>query len=682
MFTVVKLCFTGRRRNVDKMRKKRSPSNSAFVAAAISFFLLSFFSPGAEAEPRLPHLFTDHMVLQEDTNISVWGVADPEERISVDLGPNTKQTVASADGHWNVSLPPTHAGGPFTLIVRGKRVVEVKDVLIGEVWVASGQSNMTYALAETANAAQEVPKANDPDLRFFTVPRKIALEAQTDTLPAGWEVSTSDTAKRFSAVAYFFGRDLRRRLGVPVGMILSGWPGTQGEEWTDPESLRRDPILQPIVSRWDSASSEEKALAAHARGFSIELDDFELLTANAGAAPVPFSNFDNGSSAVFTGGDWSYTWKEAPNSQFELVAPGRGDKGYAARISGALDGTSDSRLEVRLRTDSAPVDLSTFAGVRFWSRGSGSFLFRTLQPSISDWDEYSTGVLKATPEWQETTVWFKDLKQAGWGVPKKLTMDQLLGFSIYVMTDLPDAPRPPSGLYEGMISPLMQYRIRGALWYQGEGNTQRAFQYQSLLPALIRGWRVGWKEGNFPFLIVQLPNQGHSEEFADSWWAELREAQLLTEKTVPNTGLAVTIDVGESGNLHPPRKEEVGERLALWALGTTYSKVLVYSGPLYESMRVEGNAIRVRFQHVGSGLEVKGEKLQGFAIAGPDKKFHRGMARIDGSSIVVSSREVDAPVAVRYAWGDSPECNLFNREGLPASPFRSDDWPGATFSNR
>jgi sialate O-acetylesterase len=337
---------------------------------------------------------------------------------------------------------------------------------------------------------------------------------------------------------------------------------------------------------------------------------------------------------------------------------------------------------VKLRSDGAPADLSSFAGIRFWVRGNGSFVFHTLQPSISDWDNYGTGILKTTPEWKETTIWFKDLKQDGWGVTEKLTLDQILGFSISIMTDLPDPPRPPSGLYKGMISPLTEYRIRGALWYQGESNTQRAFQYRSLLPALIRGWRAGWKEGDFPFLIVQLPNQGHSAEFADSWWAELREAQLFTAKTVPNTGLAVTIDVGESANLHPPRKREIGERLARWALATTYGKKLAYSGPLYESMRVEGKEIRIHFQHAGSGLETKGETLQGFTIASADKRFHRATARIDGASIVVSSLDVEAPVAVRYAWADSPECNLFNKEGLPASPFRTDDWPGATFSNR
>ena len=233
-----------------------------------------------------------------------------------------------------------------------------------------------------------------------------------------------------------------------------------------------------------------------------------------------------------------------------------------------------------------------------------------------------------------------------------------------------------------MIGPLLHYTIRGAIWYQGEGNTNRAYQYRTLLPAMIRGWRANWKQGDFPFLIVQLPNQGHSAEFADSWWAELREAQLFTARSVPNTGIAVTIDVGESGNLHPPRKQEIGGRLALWALGTVYEKKLVYSGPLYKGMRVEEKSIRINFDHTGGGLQVKGDLLQGFTIAGPDKQFHQAKAHIEGDSVIVSSLEVDSPVAVRYAWQDSPDCNLFNRDGLPASPFRTDDWPGATYSNR
>lgn len=644
--------------------------------------LLATLAPPLYAEPRLPHLFSDHMVLQRDAEIHVWGWADPGESITVKFAGMSRQTIATNDLRWSVSLPPLPAGGPFVLEIRGTKTLVLKDVVIGDVWVASGQSNMTYALSNAANAAQEIPKANDPDLRLFTVPHRIAVQPQTDTLPASWQVCSSETAKTFSAVSYFFARDLRRALGVPVGVILTAWPGTQAEEWTDPASLHRDSILQPILTRWMASPAEEREFAAHPRDISLEFDDFELIPASAGALPVSFSNFDNGSANVVTGGTWSYDWEAAANTTFEMVSPGRDGKGFAARLSGQLDGASYSRWQAALRPDGSPADLSAYAGVKFWVRGEGSFNFHTLQPSISDWDDYGTPLFHATREWKQITIWFKDLKQEGWGVQHALTLKELTGFFINCATDLGDPARPPAGLYEGMIAPLTDYRIRGAIWYQGESNTERAFQYRTLLPAMIRGWREAWKQGEFPFLIVQLPNQGHSAEFADSWWAELRESQLLTFKTVTNTGLAVTIDVGEEGNLHPPRKEEIGQRLALWALGTTYRRTFEYSGPLYEGMKVQGNEMRIRFHHAGSGLEFQGDVAKGFAIAGADKKFHHARARVEGDTVVVWNAEVDAPAAVRYAWGDSPECNLYNKEGLPASPFRTDDWPAATYANR
>lgn len=622
------------------------------------------------------------MVLQRDAPINVCGWAAPGEFIAVSLAGETQTTVAGNDSRWKISLPALPAGGPFVLEVRGGKSIFIKDVLIGEVWVASGQSNMTYALANATSAVDEIPKANDSSLRFFTVPRIIALDPQPDTLPAAWETSSPDTAKKFSAVAYYFARDLRRALGVPVGVILSAWPGTQAEDWTTLAVLRSDPELQPIAARWDTASQENHLFAAHGREISLEFDDFELLPLDAQASPVSFSNFDNGAATVSTGGNWSYSWEEAPETTFELTAPGRGGHGYAAKISGRLNGASYARWLATLLPDGSPTNMSAYAGVRFWVRGNGSFVFRTLQPSIYDWDDYATQLVHATPDWKQVTVWFKNLKQAGWGVHEPLTLDRLTGFVLQCMTDLGEPARPPSGLREGMIAPLQNYRMRGAIWYQGEGNTPRAFQYRSLLPAMIRDWRAGWNEGDFPFLIVQLPNQGHSEEFGDSWWAELREAQFLTAKSVPNVGLAVSIDVGEAGNLHPPRKEEIGQRLALWALGATYGKKIEYSGPLYDGMSVGGKEIRIRFLHTGSGLAIHEDALKGFSIAGADKKFHSAVARVEGDSVVVSSAEVESPAAVRYAWGDSPECSLYNKEGLPASPFRTDDWPGATFAKR
>jgi sialate O-acetylesterase len=509
------------------------------------------------------------------------------------------------------------------------------------------------------------------------------MDPQSDTLPAAWEVCSPETAKGFSAVSYFFARELHNQLGVPVGIILSSWPGTAGEEWTDLNLLRSEPALKPIAERWDESAAEVKSYAAHPTEFSIEFDDFELLRAgNDPQDPLTLSNFDNGAAQTSTGGNWIYDWQGAPDSVFELAKPGRGGRGFAARVKGTLDGASSSRIRASFKQDNSASDLGLFAGISFWVRGNGSFQFQTLQPTIQDFDDYSTSTFQATPEWKQVTIWFKDLKQAGWGVYAPFTLHALTGFAIMNMTTAGDPLRPPGGLYEGMIRPLQPYRIRGAIWYQGEGNTWRAFQYRTLLPALIAGWRKGWKEGDFPFLIVQLPNHGESPNLGDSIWAELREAQLLTAKAVPNTGLAVTIDVGDPHNLHPPRKEEIGYRLALWALGTTYGRKLEYSGPIYDSMQIVGGEIKIHFVHRGAGLEARNGALKGFSIAGADRKFHWGDARIEGEVIAVSSPDVMSPVAVRYAWAGSPECNLYNKEGLPASPFRTDEWPVASSGNK
>jgi sialate O-acetylesterase len=635
------------------------------------------------AQPILPHLFSDHMVLQRDMEIPVWGWADPGELISVNLAGNVRTTTTGQDGRWSVSLPAQRAGGPFVLSVTGQKTIALRDVLIGEVWVASGQSNMTYALSGATGGAEATATAKYAAIRFFTVPQKVALAPQQDTRPASWETCTPETARKFSAVAFFFARQLHKDLDVPVGIILSAWPGTAGEEWTDPDSLRREKELQPIVARWEAQPAGVKSFAAGPVEFHLEFDDFELFSAKNEAITVsPLSTFDDGMARTVTGGAWVYDWEEAPESAFELVAPGRGGRGFAAQVAGKLDGASSSQLRLNFREDSSPMDLSQFDGIQFWVRGDGQFQWQPLQPSIADWDNYSTGTTEGAPEWKQVRVWFKDLKQAGWGVAQPLTTNALSGFQIVSMPHDGYPDRPPSGLYEGMITPLQNYRIRGAIWYQGEGNTWRAFQYRTLLPALIAGWRSGWKEGDFPFLIVQLPNHGESTELGDSIWAELREAQLLTIKNVPKTGLAVTIDVGEEKNLHPPRKAEIGERLALWALGTTYARKIVYSGPLYDSSAIAGNEMRIRFRHAGGGLEGHGDALKGFSIAGADRKFHWAKARIEGESIVVSSPDVVSPLAVRYAWAGSPECNLYNKEGLPASPFRTDDWPIASSGSR
>lgn len=642
--------------------------------------IFSALGSASFADPTLPHLFSDHMVMQQGRDIHIWGKADPREVVNVSLAGDRSAATADAHGDWSVHLPSMHAGGPFTLIIRGKEEVTIKDVMIGEVWVASGQSNMSFSLDGVENGAIEVSKANYPQIRLFTVPKKIALTAQENTLPAHWEICTPESAKSFSAVAYFFAREIQRKLNVPVGVIESAWPGTAIQAWISPDVLRADADLRSVVEEWDRSTPEQKHFAENAVPFHLDFDDFELIPVLGEPASKLLANFDDGTSRLITGGVFSYSWSEAPDATFDLVAPGRGSGGFAVRVAGRLDGTNDSILAANYRLDGVTEDLSAYAGIRFWIRGNGSFRFRSKQPSITDYDDYATPVLKATADWRPITVPFHDLRQDGWGVVKDFTPAVLTGFSIECLTSLEYAPMPVSGLYEGMITPLLPYGFRGALWYQGESNAWKPRQYRKLLPALIRNWRDASRQQDLDFLIVQLPNHGAiPDQPGESAWAEIREAQLMTIQAVPHTGLAVTIDVGDPNDLHPHRKLEVGQRLAIWALGTTYKQAIEASGPLYHSMQIADAEVRLQFEHVGSGLEARGDtELHGFAVAGADHKFHWAEARITGNTVVVSSRDVSKPLAVRYAWGDSPRCNLFNKEGLPASPFRTDDWPGIT----
>jgi sialate O-acetylesterase len=649
------------------------------VRLSITISMLSGASWPALADPVLPNLIADHMVVQRDREIHIWGSADAGENIAVTLAGNKSSIKTDSAGHWSLLLPPMPAGGPFTLAIQGKKTIAFKDVMIGEVWVASGQSNMTFALNDSVGGAEEVAKADCPQIRLFTVPKKIALQAQPNTREATWQICSPESAKEFSAVGYYFARDLHKNLGVPIGVIESAWPGTTIEEWIDPEALRQDAQLQPILDQSNVAKSTEEVSAGARVPFELEFDDFELIRATAGEI-LPLTDFDDGSTRNATGGFWKYDWQGAPDSAFELAAPGRGGKGFAARISGAVDESDDSRLTARFKIDSSPMDLSSYSGLRFWVRGEGQIRVRTLQPTITDWDDYSTPLFRATDSWQPITIWFRDLRQEGWGVSLPFTQNALTGFSIENLTNAGYWPRPVSGLFEGMIAPLLPYPFRGVIWYQGESNALKAYQYRSLLPALITGWRNASHQNSLAFLIVQLPNHGAvPDQPTESAWAEMREAQLLTTRQLHDTGIVVTIDVGDPKDVHPHRKAEVGERLALWALGTTYAKSIVYSGPLYQGMEIQGSKIKIRFSNVGSGLEaIGGTSLRGFAIAGADRTFHWAEAKIEGDSVIVSSSLVPSPVAVRYAWADSPPCNLFNKEGLPASPFRTDDWPGIT----
>jgi sialate O-acetylesterase len=461
-----------------------------------------------QAAVKLPAVIGDKMVLQQQTKVPVWGTAEPGEQVSVkgswqQLGVST---TADKNGRWKVKVKTPPAGGPYSLAVNGKNSIILKDILAGEVWLCSGQSNMEMKVRDAANAKAEIADADNRYIRLFQVPHVVADSPQSDC-NGEWELCNSQTVAGFSAAAYFFGRELHKELKVPVGLIQSSLGGTVCEAWMSKKALQADPAFTPLLQHWQ-----------------------------------------------------------------EILAN---------------------------KPD--------------------------LQPG-----------------------------------PKNKNI--------------------PSGLYNGMIAPLIPFRLSGVIWYQGEGNARRAYQYRKLFPALIKNWRSDWRQGAFPFYYVQLANFKEPEpQPSEHEWAELREAQLMT-LSLPNTGMAVTIDIGDANNIHPLNKQEVGRRLSLWALAKIYNRKIAYSGPIYKSMRIKGNSIVLSFDHVDGGLMAGGDGvLRQFAIAGIDRKFVWAEAKIVGDTVAVSSTTVDKPVAVRYAWAINPEgCNLYNRAALPASPFRTDDWPGLT----
>lgn len=500
-----------------------------FVIFASSFFVQ------AEADVSLPALFSNHMVLQRNKDIPIWGHANAGEIVTVTLNTQKAITTADATGSWQIHLSPLKAGGPYTLTVQGQNTLTFKNVLIGDVWICSGQSNMGWTVRRSNNAEKEIASAQYPKIRLFTVKRLTAQTPQQD-VNGTWSVCDSQSVPNFSAVGYFFGRQLHKTLDVPIGLINTSWGGTPVEAWTSLPALQATSDYAPLATRWT------KRIAAYPKAY----EKFQM----------DLKNWQTASDSLKTLG------QKAP------------------------------------RRPGAPQD--------------------------------------------------------------------------------PNHPHRPAVLYNGMIAPLTPYAIQGAIWYQGESNAGRAYQYRTLFSTMINNWRADWGQGAFPFLFVQLANYRQTKDQpGNSDWAELREAQNMA-LALPNTGVAVTIDIGEADDIHPRNKQDVGLRLALAAEAQVYGKNKPYSGPMYKSMQIENDKIRITFDHTNGGLKQKGKTLTGFAIAGADKKFVWADAKIDGNSVVISSREIITPVAVRYAWENNPICNLYNGANLPASPFRTDTWPGIT----
>lgn len=628
-----------------------------------------------DEKPFLHPLFSDDMVLQRDVAAPVWGWTKPGERVSVNLNGKKAEGIADEHGKWLVRIGPFPAGGPYTMDVTGPKAVTISNVLIGDVWLASGQSNMEMGIHGVNNGKDEIARGVFPQIRLFTVPHKIALEPES-TVDSRWHVCRPENLDRsgFSAVAYFFGRQLHQDLKVPIGLVHSSWGGTVAEAWTSAEGLKAVPDFTSAQAELDRAREDQK----HGNvSYEKRLDAW-------------WRKNDPGSAG---GRNWADPAFDA-SAWKTMDLPSRiEDSGHPD-----FDGIVWFRKEFDLPASWAGRDLVLHLGPI--DDIDTTFVNGTKVGSKDTWDQprdYNVPAALLKPGRNVIAVRVLDTGGAGgmYGRPEDMRLERKGGARSEMSLAGPWRYQPAASadkleaspqridsnpnivtvLYNGMIAPLTPLAIKGAIWYQGESNVGRAVQYRKLLAAMIRDWRSRFSGGgDFPFLIVQLANfLATKPDPGNSTWAELREAQTLVTKDVPKTGLAVAIDIGEAGDIHPKNKQDVGKRLALAALAIAYGKPAEYSGPSFRAMTVERNRIRLSFDHVGGGLVSKeGGALKGFAVAGKDGRYSWADAVIEGNDVVVSSRDVPAPVAVRYAWAENPVCNLYNKEGLPAVPFRTD----------
>jgi len=616
---------------------------------------------------RMPRIFSDNMLVQRDKPLKVWGWAAAGEAVTVRFNGQQARTKAARDGSWQVLLKPMTFGGPFELSVTGKNSLVYKNVLIGDVWICSGQSNMEWILKDARDGAREVRESSYPSIRLFTVKRAMSFTPQQDVAGGTWQECGPATSADFSAVAYFFGRKLHTDEKVPIGLISTSWGGTNIEAWTSWDLMKQD-------SAWQHTDLKEieKSQATMMK----KLEDFRaLLQQDKGTAE---KWFDPATSV--TG------WKTMALPQlWEQTEVGNADGVVWFRKDFDLpEGWSSKPATLSL----GPIDDSDMTYVNGLPVGG------TNQYNTDRNYTLAPGLLHAG----RNTVVVKVVDNGGgggiYGQPQQLSLHNggepfsLAGSWLYkaaaLTTDFGIQDFGPNGfpsqLFNAMIAPVVPYAIKGGIWYQGESNTFEAYKYRSLFPQMINDWRRRWGY-DFPFVWAQLANyMAPSPVPVTTEWAELREAQTRT-LSLPATGQAVLIDIGEAGDIHPRNKQDVGHRLALAAEKVAYGRNIVYSGPVYKSMKVEGNRIVLSFENTGGGLVAKDRYgyLKGFAIAGADGKFVWAKATILGNSIVVYSDAVQQPVAVRYAWADNPDdANLYNTENLPAGPFRTDSWKGIT----
>ena len=648
------------------------------IYKAICLFILTVNSLSAFADVKLPQLVSDHMILQRDTKLKIWGWASPGEKVSVAFNGEKARATTGADGKWLVILPAMKAGGPFTMTIKGKNEIKLNDILLGDVWFCSGQSNMVLRVeAVKEKYPDDVAKANYPEIRNFYVKNVADLYKVHDDLPPGkWVAATPATVLDFSAASYFFARNIYLKYRVPIGLIASAWDGSQIEPWISADGFKGMPKFEEMVKNFQDTAYLNKATKRSTTGNGFGRPAAGPDLGLSGPKPwyaldyVPelWHNFwlpgywaDQGVKDL-NGIVWFRREFDVPPSMVGKPAHlylSRIADADVSYINGVQVGSSGSIYNNR-RYD-LPADLlkpgKNLIVIKVTSYfGKGGFL--------ADKDyllNAGSQNIDLRGDWQ-----YKVGQVAPHFVPPTVTPSA---------TGIPfiQAQSSATGIYNTLVAPAVNYAIKGFLWYQGESNAGRAKEYEQLLPALITDWRNKWQMGDLPFIYVQLPNYMEANYSpSESGWAELRESERET-LNLSNTGMAVTIDIGNWNELHPLDKKNVGDRLALWAEHLAYNdQNVVYSGPLYQSSKIDGNKVIISFTNIGSGLAIKGPgDLYYFSIAGADKKYVWAKAKIEGDKVIVWSDAVADPVAVRYAWADNPDgANLFNKEGLPASPFQ------------
>jgi sialate O-acetylesterase len=644
------------------------------------------------AEPTRPLLatvFGDHAVLQRDRAVALWGWGRAGSSVGVRLqggdlvAPLTATATVAADGRWLARLPAHPAGGPYELVVSdGPDSITLKDILLGDVWLCSGQSNMEFQVNGAKDAAAEKAAATFPMIRQLAMPRLIAGEPQA-TASAKWVVCTPDSVGMFTAVGFFFGRRLHQDLAVPIGLVNSSYGGTKAECWTSAEALA---VLPPYA---DAATRFHTLYAAFREQSVTTGKDYDTLVR------AWYRENDPGSAGEVAA--WADPTLDMSNgwSEVQLPAKLKQDKAVPADFTGTIWLRRDVDVPEGAAGKPGMLNLirvkdmnaAWINGVSIGDSESVNWLRKQRVPATLLKPGRNTVAIRLVCLEGECGLTGRpeDLMLTPEGqqpLPLAGTWKVRLGTSFAAAKPMPvrfDRVTGATSLYNGMIAPLLPMTLAGAIWYQGESDTSTAFHYRTLLPAMIRDWRSRFGQDDLPFLIVQLANHmGRGTRPETSAWAEMREAQAMTARDVPGCGLAVAIDVGEANDIHPKNKQEVGRRLALVAEAQVHHMPVACSGPRYRSLAEDGTAIRLVMDEAQGLTTSDGKDPIGFAIAGKDRRFVWATARIDGTTLVVSASEVAEPVAVRYAWGNNPACNLTNASGLPASPFRTDDWPGVT----